>query len=439
MLDEIGPADPTLSIPQDPSAANSTRTPKVANRRGMKAHVRKRLREIKRLLRDRFGGESVNAEWKDIAKRLEPMLRAEFHLIDRVEKARINLKLLVNDPDAPKTRAVYEARVELQTARYLLANNTVLIIGAIPQATRGRMVRMAVIAGIRDAPPYSAEEAWAVVDLVAAAQRVDKLVGVNPAKEEGEDPRQSAVALTARDPLVTFLMRAYLDAQAIDVFDAALNQLDPWDRADLQDALLDAARVIWRGAGRPAASVQVDDESAMYVSAVLGGAGLVRLGVGLARGGAHRAAVEGVRRVFRRRPKHGGVRQGSSTRGFTKRELDLGRDPASGGKLKVHEVECATKLEGRVGKLTRDPSGKGDWIDASGRVYDGIGPVKPGFQHKIDDYIDSIRRHLASENKMTVQEFVVDVRRLTSAEVAQVERAVGGLRGKTTRTISIQR
>ena len=134
-----------------------------------------------------------------------------------------------------------------------------------------------------------------------------------------------------------------------------------------------------------------------------------------------------------------GKRSGrSGTRAFTDREIDLGRDPASGGKLRMHEVECATKLEARVGKLTRDPSGKGDWIDAGGKVYDGIGPVKERVPYKIDDFIDSIRRHLASENKLTVQEFVVDVRRLSADEVAQVERVVDSLRGTTTRTISIQ-
>jgi hypothetical protein len=133
------------------------------------------------------------------------------------------------------------------------------------------------------------------------------------------------------------------------------------------------------------------------------------------------------------------VDAGKRSRAVTQRELDLGRDPASGGKLKMHEVDCATTLEQRVGKLTRDPSGKGDWIDARGKVYDGIGPVKEGAPYKIDDFIDSIRRHLASKNKAAVDEFVVDVRRLNANEVAQVERVVDSLRGTTTRTISIQR
>lgn len=54
---------------------------------------------------------------------------------------------------------------------------------------------------------------------------------------------------------------------------------------------------------------------------------------------------------------------------------NLGFDPAS-NKFNSNEAAAGQRLELQLGiKFTRDPSGAGDWVDSTGKVYDAVGPA----------------------------------------------------------------
>lgn len=112
---------------------------------------------------------------------------------------------------------------------------------------------------------------------------------------------------------------------------------------------------------------------------------------------------------------------------------ELGTDP--GGKFRQGEADAADRLQQRVGRLRRDPSGDGDWIDVNGRVYDAVGPVPDSKFFDAASFDSQIDKHLL---KQGVDEIVVDVANLTPAQKAQVQAHINGLSPADQARISIQ-
>lgn len=71
----------------------------------------------------------------------------------------------------------------------------------------------------------------------------------------------------------------------------------------------------------------------------------------------------------------------------------------------------------------RDPSGAGEWIDNTGRVYDAVGPV-PDAHFRFEQVTRSIDRHLL---KQGVDRVVVDVTGLSASNAARIKSFVQGL------------
>ncbi|WP_353400591.1 hypothetical protein, partial [Hydrogenophaga sp. 5NK40-0174] len=109
--------------------------------------------------------------------------------------------------------------------------------------------------------------------------------------------------------------------------------------------------------------------------------------------------------------------------------VELGKDPAKGGKFVVDEAITGARIEQQMGlKLKRDPSGDGDWISSRGEVLDGASPP-PGkyFSDKsFAQWQSSIRSHL---NKQGVDVIVVDPvqRGLSASQIEAVKSYIGGL------------
>ena len=57
----------------------------------------------------------------------------------------------------------------------------------------------------------------------------------------------------------------------------------------------------------------------------------------------------------------------------------------------------ADRLQQRVGRLQRDPSGDGDWIDQAGRVYDAVGPVPDAKFFDAASFDAQIDKHLLKQ------------------------------------------
>jgi hypothetical protein len=104
------------------------------------------------------------------------------------------------------------------------------------------------------------------------------------------------------------------------------------------------------------------------------------------------------------------------------RRRALGQDPAS-GRFRPAEEEAALRREERAGPLERDPSGTGDWVDASGRTYDAVGPVPPG-RLNLQSFIRQIDRHLL---KQGLDYVVLDLTNFSAADRAAVLSHIRGL------------
>jgi hypothetical protein len=118
-----------------------------------------------------------------------------------------------------------------------------------------------------------------------------------------------------------------------------------------------------------------------------------------------------------------GARPQSPTRDeLEARKRELGTDIRS-GQYRPAEADAALRLERRVGPLKRDPSETGDWVDARGKIYDGVGPV-PASRFRLEEFVASIRSHLL---KSGVDYVVVDASTLTTGEVAQVNAFIARL------------
>ncbi len=101
---------------------------------------------------------------------------------------------------------------------------------------------------------------------------------------------------------------------------------------------------------------------------------------------------------------------------------ELGLDPQS-GRFRPLEAEAGSRLEQRVGRLRRDPSGDADWIDRARRTYDAVGPVPP--QHfDLGAFTRQIDRHLLKQGLDFV---VVDRAGLSAARRAAVDAHINGL------------
>jgi hypothetical protein len=115
------------------------------------------------------------------------------------------------------------------------------------------------------------------------------------------------------------------------------------------------------------------------------------------------------------------------------RRRALGTDPLS-GRYRSGEEEAAIRLETRVGILTRDPTGVGDWIDAHGRACDAVGPV-PMAHFNEQAFVRQIDRHLL---KHGVDFVVVDVTGLLDTQARAAMDHVAGLPDQQRQRIILQ-
>jgi hypothetical protein len=103
-------------------------------------------------------------------------------------------------------------------------------------------------------------------------------------------------------------------------------------------------------------------------------------------------------------------------------QVELGTDPAKGGKYILDEAVTGARLEAELGsRLSRETTGAGDWVARSGKVYDAASP--PPTEHfnekSFGRWQESIQSHL---NKQGIDVIVVDIyqRGLNSAQAEMV-------------------
>jgi hypothetical protein len=101
--------------------------------------------------------------------------------------------------------------------------------------------------------------------------------------------------------------------------------------------------------------------------------------------------------------------------------LDLASDPAV-GKLRPDEAATALRVEQAEGttlKRYNPPAGKkGDWVNDSGVVYDGVSPAPSAyFDKQLGNWKASLADHIAKVDKAVVD---LNGKGLTPAQVQQV-------------------
>lgn len=98
-------------------------------------------------------------------------------------------------------------------------------------------------------------------------------------------------------------------------------------------------------------------------------------------------------------------------------------DPAT-KKFSAAEAESGFQLEAQLGRrLSRENTGAADFVDKAGKTYDLVGPV-PQQRFDLQSFTSSIGAHL---NKQGVNHIVIDIRNLTAAQRAGVQKYVSGL------------
>jgi hypothetical protein len=116
------------------------------------------------------------------------------------------------------------------------------------------------------------------------------------------------------------------------------------------------------------------------------------------------------------------------------RKQALGVDPAT-GRYRLGEEQAASRLELLTGRLQRDPSGAGDWIDASGTTYDAVGPAPANF---FNETLFNRQIDLHLTNKVGLDFVVVDLTGLSPTQVSAVMRHINGLSSALQKRIIVQ-